>query len=95
MAQIAINTDVVGSAVNRISQLVSDINTRTDKLLQTLKEKNAETKNKWTLLKKLEDKLTDEANNVKAIENAVEEIKAGLNKFIELAEEADDASALG
>ena len=95
MAQISINTDEVGAAVNRISTLVTDIDTRTKQFLALVSEKNLATGEKWTLLNKLKEKLEAEVSNMSRIEEAMDQIKSSLNRYAEMAAEADDASALG
>lgn len=95
MAQLSINTDAVGSAVNRISTLVTDIDTRTKKFVELVNEKNTQTGQKWTLLVKLEDKLATEVQNVQHIEEAMDEIKSSLSKYADMAAEADSADELG
>ena len=95
MAQMSINTDVVGSAVNQISVRVADIETRTNKFLNLVTEKNSETSNRWSLLKTLQDKLAVETENVKRIIAAEDDIKADLNRYAEAAAEVDDDSELG
>lgn len=94
MAQMSINTDVVGSAVNQISVYVDDIATRTKKFRSIVADANATTNNKWALMKKLEEKLEQETNNVNDIITAMDEIKVALDKYAEAASEVDDASEL-
>lgn len=92
MAQMSINTDVVGAAVNQISNYIDDIATRTKKFCDLVSEKNAQTNNKWTLLKTLEEKLAQETKNVNDIITSMDEIKSALDKYAEVAAEVDDDS---
>lgn len=94
MAAISINTDIVGSAVNRIDTLCQDIQTRVTKFADLVAEKNQQTDNKWKLLAKLQDKVNEEVGNVKAINESLEETKTNLNRYIEAVAEADDDSVL-
>ena len=91
--QISINTERVGSAVNRISTLMSDIQTRTNAAVEKLNEQNSATNGKWSLLVNLENKLIEEKQNIENIVAAQEDIKRGLNQFAEMAAEVNDGSA--
>lgn len=91
--QISIDTERVGSAVNRISLLTSDIQTRTNAFVEKLSEHNAATNDKWALLKNLQSKLEAEQQNINAIVEAQNDIKRGLDKFAEMAAEVNDDSA--
>lgn len=94
MAQImSIDTEKVGSAINRISQLTSDIKTRTDAFVSKLTEMNASTGGRWTLIKVLQTKIEAENANITGIIEAQDVIINSLNRYAELAAEVDDASA--
>lgn len=94
MAEVmSINTEAVGAAINQISVYTADIATRNKKFLELLNEKNQATQGKFTLLKTLENKLTEESHNFDALIGTQEEIKDALNKYAELAEEANDDHA--
>lgn len=90
---MSLNTDVVGTAVNQISVLTADIQTRNKKFVELLNSKNEATQGKFALLKQLGVRVREEAANFDKILEAQEEIKAALQRYTELAEEADDASA--
>lgn len=90
---MSLNTDVVGTAVNQISVLTADIQTRNKKFVELLNSKNEATQGKFALLKQLGVRVREEAANFDKILEAQEEIKAALQRYTELAEEADDDSA--
>lgn len=92
--QMQLNTELVGATIQRISTLTEDIQSRNQKFLTLLQEKNSHTKGKFDLLVKLEQGITKEAQNFEAIIAAQEEVKAELFKYSELIEEANDSSAL-
>lgn len=93
MAQMSINTERVGTAINRISQLTSDIKTRTDAFVTRLIEVNTNTKGKWKLIQTLQTRVEVEQKNVGHIIEAQETIIHALNRFSEMAEEVNDDSA--
>lgn len=90
---MSLNTDVVGTAVNQISVLTADIQTRNKKFVELLNSKNEATQGKFALLKQLGVRVREEAANFDKILEAQEEIKAALQRYTELAEEAADDSA--
>lgn len=90
---MSINTDVVNTAINQISVLTADIQTRNKKFIELLNAKNEVTGGKFALLKTLEDKIVQEAQAFDKVLEAQEEIKASLSRYAELAEEANDDSA--
>ena len=94
MAQvISLNTEVVSAAVSRISVLTADVKSRTDALVAKLEEQNQKTDGKWNLIVSLQKKLEEEQRNVNDIIEAQEAIKRSLDRFAEMAEEANDDSA--
>ena len=90
---MSLNTDVVGTAVNQISVLTADIQTRNKKFVELLNSKNESTQGKFALLKQLQVRVQEEAANFDKILEAQEEIKAALQRYTELAEEVNDDSA--
>lgn len=91
--QMSINTEVVGSAVNMISVDIADIETRIKRFHVLLIEKNDQTKGKFAIVKKLTEKVEQEVQNVTGLNAASEEIRNALSRYIEIAEQANDASA--
>ena len=91
--QMSLNYDVVSAAVNRIETLTSDIETRNKKFISLLQEKNDATQGKFALLKTLQTRVEEEAANFKKLVAAQEEIKDSLERYSNLAEEANDDSA--
>lgn len=88
--QMSIDTEKVGAAINRISQLTSDVKTRTDAFVQKLVEMNATTGGRWSLIKTLQVKIEAEVANIKGIVETQDAIKRGLDRYAELAAEVDD-----
>ena len=91
--QIIIDSEAVGAAVNQIDVAIADINTRNEKFIQLLTEKNKATHGKFGLLETLQKRVEEEATNIKDTVAATEEIKSALRKYEEQAEEANDDSA--
>lgn len=91
--QMSIDTDKVGAAINRISQLTSDVKTRTDAFISRLIELNNTTKGRWSLIVTLQTKIEAESANITSIIEAQDVIVRALDKYAELASEADDDSA--
>lgn len=93
MAQVmSIDSEAVGAAVNQISVAIADIDTRNKKFLALMQEKNEATQGKFSLLKSLEDRIQEEAENFKTLIQATEDIKDSLRRYAEMAEAADDDS---
>lgn len=90
--QMSIDSEAVMAAVNQIDICIEDINTRNAKFLSLLEEKNTQTKGKFTLIKTLQERVQDEANNIKQTIQATESIKESIRKYEELAESANDDS---
>lgn len=90
--QYSINSERVAAAVNQIDVHISDIDTRIKKFISLLTEKNAQTHNKFQLIKTLQDRVEDAANNIKNVVNACESIKDSVRAYTSLAEEANDDS---
>lgn len=90
---MSLNLDVVNTAINQISILTSDIQTRNKKFIELLNSKNEATGGKFALLKTLEERIIAEAQNFDKVLDAQEEIKQSLSRYAELAEEANDDSA--
>ena len=88
--QMSIDTERVGSAINRISQLTSDIKTRTDAFVNKLTELNASTGGRWKLIKTLQLKIETEGANISGIIEAQDIIIRTLDKYAEMAAEVDD-----
>ena len=91
---MSIDTDNVSAAVNRISTLLSDIDTRTNKFIELVKRTNEESHGNFQLIVTLEERLCEEAKNVNDIVVAQDEIKESLRKYTELSEDADDDTEL-
>lgn len=89
---MSIDSEAVGAAVNQISVCISDIDTRNKKFLALLQEKNDATQGKFSLLKTLEGRIQEEANNFQGLIAASENIKDSLRRYAEMAEAADDDS---
>ena len=90
--QMTIDSEAVAAAVNQIDVDITDIKTRTDKLLSLLDEKNQQTKGKFAVIKTLKDRVEDEARNINEVVEATEAIKESLRKYEDLASEANDDS---
>lgn len=91
--QMSINTEIVASAVNQISMDIADINTRLNRFLALLEEKNDQTGGKFAIVKTLTNKMQVEVTNVQKLNEACDQIRDTLQRYIELAEEANDDSA--
>lgn len=91
--QMSINTEVVAAAVNQISVDNADIHTRLKRFLALLEEKNEQTSGKFAIVKTLSNKMAQEVKNVAALNEACDQIRETLNRYIEIAEEANDDSA--
>lgn len=89
---MSINTERIFPALNEISVRIQDIETRNKKFLALIEETNQRTDGKFALMKALQTKVEEEAVNITGSVQAVEEVEQALQKHIELAEEADDAS---
>lgn len=92
MANLKIDVDVVGSNVNRISQLTSDISTRTQKLAALIEEKSNESNNSLPFLTQLQSKLEEEKQNIDKLIEAQDEIKRALVTYADNLAEIVDAS---
>ena len=90
---MSINTDVVNTAINSLSVLTADIQTRNKKFIELLNTKNEATQGKFQLLKTLEGKIIEESQNFDKVLEAQEEIRQSLIRYTELAEQANDDSA--
>ena len=93
MANLKIDVDVVGSNVNRISQLTSDISTRTQKLAALIEEKSNESNNSLPFLTQLQSKLEEEKQNIDKLIEAQDEIKRALVTYADNLAEIVDAGA--
>lgn len=91
MANLKIDVDVVGSNVNRISQLTSDISTRTQKLAALIEEKSNESNNSLPFLTQLQSKLEEEKQNIDKLIEAQDEIKRALVTYADNLAEIVDA----
>ena len=91
--QMSINTEVVAAAVNSISVDISDIQTRLNRFLALLDEKNNQTSGKFAIVKTLTAKMQKEVANVQALNDACDQIRETLQRYIEIAEQANDDSA--
>ncbi len=91
--QMSINTEVVASAVNQISVDIADIHTRLKRFLTLLEEKNSQTSGKFAIVKTLSNKMEKEVSNVQELNDACDQIREVLNRYIEIAEQANDDSA--
>ena len=91
--QMSINTEAVGSAVNSISVDIADIQTRLNRFLALLEEKNNQTSGKFAIVKTLSQKIQKESRNVQALNESSDQIKEVLQRYIEIAEQANDDSA--
>jgi CheY-like chemotaxis protein len=89
-----LNTEVVGAAVNRISVLTSDIQTRNAKFLELLRDHDARAQGKNPVIATTADRITEEAQNVQSLIDAQEEVSAALNAYVQKMEEAADTSML-
>ena len=90
---MSINTDAVSAAINQISVCTADIATRNQKFLDLLRQKNEATSGKFTLLTTLEKGLETETVNFNKLIETQEEIREALNRYADLAAEANDDSA--
>lgn len=93
MATLQIDVEAVNSAVNRIDTLTSDIETRTQKFLDLVSEKNEESNNSVALITELQKKLVQEQENITKLVEAQEEIKQSLTRYANALDEATDSSA--
>lgn len=93
MAQVmSIDSEAVGSAINQISVCIADIDTRNKKFIALLQEKNEKTQGKFALLKTLEARVAEEADNFTQLIATAESIKDSLRRYEGMAEEANDDS---
>ena len=88
--QMTVDSEAVAAAVNMIDIDISDINTRNQKFLALLEEKNMQTKGKFPVIKSLKDRIVNEAKNIQQAIAATEAIKDALRKYEELAAAASD-----
>lgn len=91
--QMSIDSEKVTAVVNQIDVCIEDIHTRNTKFLSLLEEKNQQTQGKFGLIVSLQDRVADEATNIKKAIDATEAIKEAIRKYEDLAEEANDDSA--
>ncbi len=91
--QMSINTEAVASAVNAVAIDVADIHTRLKRFLALLEEKNNQTKGKFAIVKTLSTKIETEVQNVQGLNDACDQIREALNRYIEIGEQANDDSA--
>lgn len=93
MANLQIDVDAIRASVNRIDTCITDIATRTQKFIELVEEKNKESGNSVALINTLGDKLQAENENIQKVLEAQNEIKANLQKYIEMLEDATDDGA--
>lgn len=93
--QMTLNVEAVSSAINQIDVAIADINTRNEKFIALLEEKNAQTRGKFPLVTALKPRVEEEAQNLKKAVEAVEAIKESINRYTALTEEAVDTSWMG
>lgn len=91
--QMSINTEVVAAAVNAIAVDIADIQTRLSRFLALLDEKNNQTGGKFAIVKTLTEKMQKEVANVNQLNEACDQIRDTLQRYIEIASEANDDSA--
>jgi Tfp pilus assembly protein PilN len=90
---MSVNLELVGSTINQISSELACIQAVTLKLHDKILEKNNATQGKFALLDTLSARVEEETHNVEKLVEAQEEIKQSLNRYAELADEANDDSA--
>lgn len=88
--QLSINSEKIGAAVNEISVLIADIDTRNKALINLLDEKYQQTNRKFGLMNTLKTRIEQEATNIQNTIEATESIKESIRKYTEMAEEASD-----
>ncbi len=91
--QMSIDSQAVAAAVNQIDLLIADIDTRNKKFITLLTEKNQVTKGKFQLLKTLQERVEQEANNIKGAIDATETIKEAIRKYEDMASDVNDDTA--
>lgn len=89
---MSLNLDVVVTAINSISVMTADIQTRNKKFMELLRSKNEATQGKFQLLATLEEKIKVEAQNFDKMLEAQDEIIQSVNRYAEMAEAAQDDS---
>lgn len=92
--QIMIDTDLVGQAINNISQLTANISAANKRFMDLLQEKMNQTQGRNQVIKTLASNMERETQNFQAVLAAQESIVESINKFIELVNDADDDSGL-
>jgi len=88
--QMSIDYEAVMAAVNQIDVAISDINARNKKFVAILEEKNQQTKNKFAVIKTLQSRVEEEAQNIQQAIQATESIKDAIRRYVDLAEQAND-----
>ena len=94
MAKLQIDVEAVNSAVNRIDTLTTDIETRTKKFIEHVKEMNDDSKNSVALLVNLNQRLQEEHDNIVKLIEAQEEIKESLSRYASNLADIADGSEL-
>ena len=90
---ISINTEEVNSAVNQISTLLAEIDARNKKCIELLTSHAEAAKGKNAVINTVNERIHEEAQNIKGLIETAEEIAAEINRYAEKLAEADDASA--
>ena len=90
--QMTFDSEAIAAAVNQIDVAISDIETRNNKFIALLEEKNNQTHGKFPLVSALKPKVEAEAQNFKAAIEATESIKESIQRYQNLTEEANDTS---
>lgn len=91
---MSLNTEEVNSAVNQISTILAEIDTRNKKCLELLNHHAEAAKGKNAVINTVLQRIGEEAANIKGLTETVDEITAELNRYAEKIAEANDASAL-
>lgn len=90
--QMTFDSEAIAAAVNQIDVAIADIETRNNKFIALLEEKNNQTRGKFPLVAALKPKIAEEAANIKSAIEATEAIKESIAKYQSLTEEANDTS---
>lgn len=88
--QLTFNAEAVAATVNQIDVAIADIDTRCKKYISLLEEKNAQTSNKWPMIKTLQATVEKEAQSIQNTIEACEAIKEAIRNYEIMADEASD-----
>ena len=90
---MSLNTDEVSLAVNQINDLISEIQKKNTEFIALLESSNQKVGGRFQLTVTLETRIREEAAQINKLNEAAESIIEALNRYAEMATEANDDSA--